>query len=181
MGGAPPQHRKSLPRCGCLANWQPTPFEAGAPIRRLQPASPVVAALSAEGTLLRMLAKLCACLGAGHGLLFSYYEALLNAIEQGDDAKLERLYEAGLTATIRLRLATSCAQLLADAHQWSESVRVSFCSASCDLLATVRMIGAIPNLMSRATSVEKFSQGCVHLRPKHLVSSRCFPKMSTQA
>ena len=57
------------------------------------------------------------CLGAGHGLLFSYYEALLNAIEQGDDAKLERLYEAGLTATIRLRLTTSFAQLLADAHQ----------------------------------------------------------------
>ena len=99
------------------------------------------------------------CVGAGHGLLFSYYEALLNAVEQGDDAKLVKLYEAGLTATIRLRLTTSFAQLLADAHLWSESVRVSFCSASCDLLATVRMISAIPNLMSRATSVEKFRGG----------------------
>ena len=100
------------------------------------------------------------CLGAGHGPLFSFYEALLNALEHGDDAKTLKLYEAGLTATIRLRLTTSFTQLVTDVHVWSESVKASFSSASSDLMATVKMISAmVPNLTtSRATSVEKFRQ-----------------------
>ena len=62
------------------------------------------------------------CVLGGHSIIYSWYQALADALAGGVDSRVWKLYEAGMTATIRLRLTTSHTQVLTDAHVWSETM-----------------------------------------------------------
>jgi len=86
--------------------------------------------------------ELC-CLG-GHCMIYSWYVALADALQGGstpnanNTSRIWKLYEAGMTANIRLRLTTSHTQVLTDAHVWSEAIRATHMSGCGDLLNFVR-------------------------------------------
>ena len=72
------------------------------------------------------------CVLGGHSIIYSWYQALADALAGGVDSRVWKLYEAGMTATIRLRLTTSKTQVLTDAHNWSEVARASSHAGSSD-------------------------------------------------
>ena len=73
------------------------------------------------------------CVLAGHALVFSWYQAMADALNDNENKrKFTQLYEAGMTAIIRLRLTTSHTQVLTDAHTWSEIARASSQAGSSD-------------------------------------------------
>lgn len=104
------------------------------------------------------------CVLGGHAIIYSWYMALADAFQEGltstgegpsDSSRVWKLYEAGMTATIRLRLTTSHTQVLTDAHVWSETIRATHMSSSCDLLNFVKRLTMIPEVVQKGTSVEK--------------------------
>ena len=84
---------------------------------------------------------------AGHAILWSWFLALHRAMVQGERHKVIRLFEAGLTATIRLRLTTKLSTCMLDGHLWSENIRVTHASAVdsvigfCDRLRAISALG----------------------------------------
>ena len=85
------------------------------------------------------------CVRAGHALVFAWYQAMADALYANDLVKLTRstfkvmqLYEAGMTAIIRLRLSTSHTQVLTDAHTWSEVARAISHAGSSDFYNFVK-------------------------------------------
>ena len=82
------------------------------------------------------------CVLAGHSLVYAWYQAMVDALSasgnNGDPVKVLQLYEAGMTATIRLRLTTSHTQVLTDAHTWSEVARASSHAGSSDFFNFVK-------------------------------------------
>ena len=116
------------------------------------------------------------CVLGGHAIIYAWYVALADAFQagstaQGEDSRIWKLYEAGMTATIRLRLTTSHTQVLTDAHVWSETIRATHLSGSCDLLNFVKRLKMIPEVMQKGTSVEKLRQVLAHLG----IQYRCKP------
>ena len=90
------------------------------------------------------------CVLGGHSLIYAWYQALADALAGGEDSRVWKLYEAGMTATIRLRLTTSHTQVLADAHVWSETIRTSHMAGSCDLLNFVKRVATMPEVVKKA-------------------------------
>ena len=95
------------------------------------------------------------CVLGGHSILYAWYQALGDALAGGLDSRVLKLYEAGMTATIRLRLTASHTQVLADAHVWSETIRTSHMAGACDLLNFVKRIATMPEVIKKGTSAEK--------------------------
>ena len=81
-------------------------------------AVPTLGAVHPEAKSFRILP-----LFAGHAILWSWFLALHRAMVQGERHKVIRLFEAGLTATIRLRLTTKLSTCMLDGHLWSENIR----------------------------------------------------------
>ena len=92
----------------------------------------------------------------GHSIIYSWYQALADALAGGVDSRVWKLYEAGMTATIRLRLTTSHTQVLTDAHVWSETIRGSHMAGTCDLFTFVKRVATIPDVKGK--SIEKMKQ-----------------------
>ncbi len=98
---------------------------------------------------------------AGHAILWSWYLALDDAMNENARWKVARLFEAGLTATIRLRLAPSRAQWLSDALQWSETIRIKYSSAVDNMIAFCDKLSCMPGLglgKGPVPTVAKFHQ-----------------------
>ena len=115
------------------------------------------------------------CVLGGHAIIYAWYVALADAFQAGltaaKDLRIWKLYEAGMTATIRLRLTTSHTQVLTDAHVWSETIRATHMSGSCDLLNFITRLKMMPEVMQKGTSVEKMRQVLSHLG----IQYRCKP------
>lgn len=116
----------------------------------------------------------------GHALIDSWYVALADALQAGltstgegpiDSSRVWKLFEAGMTANIRLRLTTSHTQVLSDAHVWSETIRATHMSGSCDLLNFVKRLTMMPEVVRKGTSVEKLRKLLADLG----VQYRCKP------
>ena len=108
------------------------------------------------------------CVLGGHAIIYAWYVALADAFQagsaaQGEDSRIWKLYEAGMTATIRLRLTTSHTQVMTDAHVWSETIRATHQSGSCDLLNFIKRLKMMPEVMQKGISVEKMRQVLTHL------------------
>ena len=95
------------------------------------------------------------CVLGGHSIIYSWYQALADALAGGVDSRVWKLYEAGMTATIRLRLTTSHTQVPTDAHVCSETIRASHMAGSCDLFNFVKRVATIPEVVHKGTSAEK--------------------------
>ena len=87
------------------------------------------------------------CVLAGHALVFSWYQTMADALYANDLVKVMQLYEAGMTAIIRLRLTTSHTQVLTDAHTWSEVARASSHAGSSDFFDFVKRLSTIPDVV----------------------------------
>ena len=108
------------------------------------------------------------CVLGGHAIIYAWYMALADAFQagmtaEGEASRIWKLYEAGMTATIRLRLTTSHTQVLTDAHVWSETIRATHMAGSCDLLNFVKRLKMMPDVMQKGTSVEKLRQVLANL------------------
>ena len=68
----------------------------------------------------------------GRVILWSLYCALNTALEKGDNDEVLRLYEASLTATIRIRAAPTKEQLVLDGLTLEDTLRVSACAMGAD-------------------------------------------------
>ena len=89
------------------------------------------------------------CVLAGHALVYAWYQAMADALcanANNGCAKVLQLYEAGMTACIRLRMTSSHTQLITDAHTWSEVARASSHAASYDFFNFVSRISAMPEV-----------------------------------
>ena len=86
------------------------------------------------------------CVLAGHALVFSWYQAMADALNE-DKVKVMQLYEAGMTAIIRLRLTTSHTQVLTDANIWLEVARASSHAGSSDFINFVKRLSTMPEVV----------------------------------
>ena len=94
---------------------------------------------------------------AGHALVYAWYQAMADALcanANNGCAKVLQLYEAGMTAVIRLRLTSSPTQLLTDAHTWSEVARASQHAGCYDFFNFVQRISAMPEVVEKGKTVD---------------------------
>ena len=95
------------------------------------------------------------CVVAGQPIVFAWYQALADALQDGDSVKAMQLYEAGMTAVLRIRFTSSNTQVVTDAHVWTEVARASKHAGSGDFFDFVKRVAAMPDVEKKATSVEK--------------------------
>ena len=83
---------------------------------------------------------------SGHAMICSWWLELYQAAVDNDWRRVKKLYEAGLTITIRVRVGPSISQIVMDSISWSESVRTLSDAGSDSLLITVQKHLALPGV-----------------------------------
>lgn len=79
-------------------------------------------------------------------MICSWWLELYEAAVDNDWRRVKKLYEAGLTITIRVRVGPSISQIVMDSISWSESVRTISDAGSDTLLVTLQKYVAIPDI-----------------------------------
>ena len=59
----------------------------------------------------------------GHALLFAWYIGVERALDSGDQTLLLELWQAGLTASVRVRVATDSRDVLLDAMHFNSTLK----------------------------------------------------------
>ena len=83
---------------------------------------------------------------SGHAMICSWWLELYEAAVNNDWRRVKKLYEAGLTITIRVRVGPSISQIVMDSISWSESVRTISDAGSDTLLVTLQRYVAVPDI-----------------------------------
>ena len=85
-------------------------------------------------------------------MIYSWWLELYQAAVDNDWRRVKKLYEAGLTITIRVRVGPSISQIVMDSISWSESVRTLSDAGSDSLLVTVQRYLAVPAMEKTITN-----------------------------
>ena len=100
---------------------------------------------------------------AGHGVLWSWFEAIAEALAAGDDIRITKLWEAGLTASIRLRVTRDPDQVVVDNHVHAETMRSTHKVDSTDIHDFIQKF--IPNVtVQRRHDSGTISRSCQECR-----------------
>ena len=83
---------------------------------------------------------------SGHAMICSWWLELYQAAVDNDWRRVKKLYEAGLTITIRVRVGPSISQIVMDSISCSESVRTISDAGSDTLLVTLQKYVAVPDI-----------------------------------
>ena len=79
-------------------------------------------------------------------MIYSWWLELYQAAVDNDWLRMKKLYEAGLTITIRVRVGPSISQIVIDSISWSETVRTVSDAGSDTLLVTLQKYVAVPDI-----------------------------------
>ena len=82
----------------------------------------------------------------GHAMVWSWWYEMRCALLARDKNRVEKLYEAALTLTLRIRLGCTPAQIVIESCAFSEAAYLKYKSMSDDFLTLSRKILHFPNL-----------------------------------